>query len=138
MIISALDSKAKAQEVEVDKEVNTEPKQIHEPIQIDEPNISVRCVMGLNTLKSLFHILSQLVILILTVNKAMVISTRPCCHSFTQNFLKSLKMYPKNYKILFFLYIIEPCHKNTCFRHTLTAKAHIFLLVCTVWCWLPR
>ena len=95
MIISALDSKAKALEVEIDNEVNTEPKQIHEPIQIDEPNISVRWVMGLNTLKSLFHIFSQLVILIFTVNKSMVILTRPCCHSLTQNILKSLKMYQK-------------------------------------------
>ena len=47
MIISALDSKAKAQqEVKVDNVDNTEPKQIHEPIQIDEPNISVRCVIA--------------------------------------------------------------------------------------------
>ena len=42
MIISALDSKAKTQEVKAANETDTEPKQIYEPVEIDEPNLSMR------------------------------------------------------------------------------------------------
>ena len=40
MIISALDSKAKTEPGGQTSE--TEPKHIHEPIEIDEPNLSLR------------------------------------------------------------------------------------------------
>lgn len=44
MIISALDNKAKTQEVVPAVEIETQAKQIHEPIEIDDPNLSLRLV----------------------------------------------------------------------------------------------